>query len=317
MVREGRLSADQGRIARRTPIQLAPEACTGVARRPAPFYSDQVERDLQKLVGSDVAAGGELHVETHLDPTLQEIVEVSLQRFLQANSPSGINQGAVVVLDSRNGGILSLGEGRTTAPANTTAPAKPNGSPEVCSNSSPIWWPLSEASGHQHRSRHRQSRGGPAIQPGARAAAACNRLSPQRQLRCLASGAPLQPDAVVRKSRDFGITTPMAAVPGLVLGQSETLLLELTAAYAAVANGGIWTSPSTIRRLTDTETCPLDPSDCATLPRQPTQPPGHAHRSSLGDANTAAIGDPIGHRSCGLPGRPGGGKLERRIKVVI
>ena len=69
-------------------------------------------------------------------------------------------------------------------------------------------------------------------------------------------------DAVVRKSRDFGITTPMAAVPGLVLGQSETLLLELTAAYAAVANGGIWTSPSTIRKLTDTETCPLDPSDC-------------------------------------------------------
>ena len=48
-------------------------------------------------------------------------------------------------------------------------------------------------------------------------------------------------DAVVRKARDFGITTPMAAVPGLVLGQSETLLLELTAAYAAVANGGIWT----------------------------------------------------------------------------
>ena len=70
-------------------------------------------------------------------------------------------------------------------------------------------------------------------------------------------------DAVVRKARDFGITTPMAAVPGLVLGQSETVLLELTAAYAAVANGGIWTSPSTIRRLTDTETCPLDPSDCA------------------------------------------------------
>ena len=32
-------------------------------------------------------------------------------------------------------------------------------------------------------------------------------------------------DAVVRKARDFGITTPIAAVPGLVLGQSETLLL--------------------------------------------------------------------------------------------
>ena len=80
-----------------------------------------MERDLQKLVGSDVAAEGNFIVETHLDPTLQEVVEVSLQRFLQANSASGINQGAVVVLDSRTGGILSLVGGATTAPANTTA----------------------------------------------------------------------------------------------------------------------------------------------------------------------------------------------------
>ena len=29
--------------------------------------------------------------------------------------------------------------------------------------------------------------------------------------------------------------------------------------------------------------------------REPTQPPGLAHRSSLGDANTVAIGDPIRH----------------------
>ena len=48
---------------------------------------------------------------------------------------------------------------------------------------------------------------------------------------------------------------PLAAVPGLALGQSEVTLLELTAAYAAIANGGVWHSPSTIRRLTDGEAC--------------------------------------------------------------
>jgi peptidoglycan glycosyltransferase len=62
-------------------------------------------------------------------------------------------------------------------------------------------------------------------------------------------------DAVVRKAQDLGITSPLTPVPGLALGQSEVRLIELTAAYAAVANGGIWHAPTTIRRLTDAETC--------------------------------------------------------------
>jgi len=62
-------------------------------------------------------------------------------------------------------------------------------------------------------------------------------------------------DAVVKKARDLGITTPLAAVPGLVLGQSETSLIEMTAAYGAIANDGVWHQPTTIRRLTDAEPC--------------------------------------------------------------
>jgi membrane peptidoglycan carboxypeptidase len=63
-------------------------------------------------------------------------------------------------------------------------------------------------------------------------------------------------DAVVQKARDLGITTPLHPVPGLALGQSEVTLLELTAAYAAVADDGVWHAPSTIRGLIDAEGCP-------------------------------------------------------------
>jgi peptidoglycan glycosyltransferase len=62
-------------------------------------------------------------------------------------------------------------------------------------------------------------------------------------------------DQVVQKARDLGITTPLDPVPGLALGQSEVRLLELTGAYAAVANNGLWHPPSTVRKLTDAETC--------------------------------------------------------------
>jgi membrane peptidoglycan carboxypeptidase len=72
-------------------------------------------------------------------------------------------------------------------------------------------------------------------------------------------------DAVVRKARDLGITTPLAAVPGLVLGQSETRLIEMTAAFAAVANDGVWNAPTTVRKLTDAEPCTNPGKHC----RQP------------------------------------------------
>jgi penicillin-binding protein 1A len=44
-------------------------------------------------------------------------------------------------------------------------------------------------------------------------------------------------DRVIRAARDLGITTPLRPDPSLALGTSDMSLLELTAAYAAVAAG--------------------------------------------------------------------------------
>ena len=44
---------------------------------------------------------------------------------------------------------------------------------------------------------------------------------------------------VIDAARRLGITTPIAPHPSLALGASEVTLIELTAAYAAVANGGV------------------------------------------------------------------------------
>lgn len=49
-------------------------------------------------------------------------------------------------------------------------------------------------------------------------------------------------DKVLQKARQLGITTKLHRHPSLALGSAEVTLLELTAAYAAVANGGsmVW-----------------------------------------------------------------------------
>ena len=51
---------------------------------------------------------------------------------------------------------------------------------------------------------------------------------------------------VTRVARAAGIDSPLAAVPSLSLGTSEVTLLEMTAAFATLANGGIRVWPTTL-----------------------------------------------------------------------
>jgi len=54
---------------------------------------------------------------------------------------------------------------------------------------------------------------------------------------------------VLEMARELGITTPLPETPALALGAGEVTLLELTAAYAAIANEGRGVWPYGIRRI--------------------------------------------------------------------
>jgi peptidoglycan glycosyltransferase len=256
LVDSGRLGAETARRARRQPLKLAPGACgaNGAApiRRPAPFYGDQVRRDLETLVGSDVAAEGNFLVSTHFDPLLQEVSERRLRQLLQGSAPA-ISQGAVVVIDARNGGILAISGGRDYSLSQynraSMALRQPGsafklfpylvalergmapGDPVPCG---PLEW------------------GGQRFSSGCRGALSLSgAFASSSNTAALRLGRLFGLEAVVQMARNLGISSPLEPVPGLVLGQAEVRLLELTAAYGAVANGGIWHAPSTIRQLTD------------------------------------------------------------------
>jgi peptidoglycan glycosyltransferase len=265
----GRLSLEQARLARRQPIQLAKQACSREqVSRSAPFYTDQVRRDLTELVGPDVADEGNFLIETHLDPVLQSVVERQLSRLLANNATHGVQEGAAVVLDSRSGGVLAIAGGRdydssqfnrasmalrqpgSTFKLITYLAAFEQGlKPNDTLDCSPLRW------GGQ---RFDSTCSGQLTLASAFASShntAALRLAQRVGL-----------EQVVSLAKRLGISTPLDPVPGLALGQSEVRLIELTSAYAAVANGGIWQPPTTIRRLLDAETCRLDrPSGCGSL----------------------------------------------------
>lgn len=258
MADNGRISADRARKARRTPIQLATQACrTSQQRRGAPFYSDQVRRDLEKLVGMDVATEGNFLIDTHLDAPLQAVVERALRQRLNSSKDRGVSEGAVVVLDSRTGGILAIAGGKDYRQSQfnraSMALRQPGSTFKLFVYLAALEKGLRPAStvgcgALRWRGQSFASDCGGSISLVSAFAASSNtaalRLARQVGL-----------ERVERKARELGLSTPLEAIPGLALGQSEVTLLELTGAYAAVANDGIWHQPTTIRRLTDAETC--------------------------------------------------------------
>lgn len=58
-------------------------------------------------------------------------------------------------------------------------------------------------------------------------------------------------DHVVDFARRAGVTAPLPPYPSLALGAAGVSPLEMTGAYNAFANGGIWIKPRLVRRVTD------------------------------------------------------------------
>ncbi len=275
MADSGRISADRARRSRRSPIQLGSQACRRGSRRPAPYYTDQVRLDLERLLGVDVAAEGNFLVETHLDPPVQEVVERQLRRRLAAAAALGVSEGAVVLLDSRNGGVIAIAGGRDyrTSQYNRASQAlrQPGSTFKLFTYLAAL---------------QRGSRPGDVIScsplswRGQSFSSGCGGSLSLRQAFAISSNTAalrlarrVGLEVVVQQAQDLGISSSLNPVPGLTLGQSEARLIELTAAYGAVANGGVWHAPSTIRRLTDAETCAgLESERCRQLRNKGDQP---------------------------------------------
>ncbi|HEV8406321.1 MAG TPA: PBP1A family penicillin-binding protein [Sphingomicrobium sp.] len=62
-------------------------------------------------------------------------------------------------------------------------------------------------------------------------------------------GAKVGFSTIADMARRFGITTPISTYPAMVLGSSDVRLIEMTRAFASVANNGVAVTPYGIRRV--------------------------------------------------------------------
>jgi penicillin-binding protein 1A len=260
MLAQGKVTTDEANRARRSPIEVSRKVCEEQANTIAPYFYSYVFQELEYLLGEQLAREGNFIIETQLDPKVQAKAEAALRNTVSsAGSASNFSQGAIATLDSSTGGVVALVGGvdyknsqfnRATQalrqPGSTfklftyTAAIDRGISPGKFYSCAPLSWRGQAYRGCERTSGSADMYTGMALSENAIAL----RIAQDVGL-----------DNVVRMARRFGIDSPLNPVPGLVLGQSETTVLEMTGAFGAIANDGVWNRPHLISRILDSSDC--------------------------------------------------------------
>ena len=246
--------------ARRSRIEVSPNARRTLSSTVAPYFYSYVLDELQVLLGTEVAKEGNFIVETALNLDLQKAAKLSLRNSVTEDGGRfGFSQGALVTLDSNTGEIVALVGGvdynKSQFNRVTQAKRQPGSTfkvfayaaaiergidPDKKYSCKPVSW-----KGQRYKACERSS-GKINMYDG---------LAQSENAIALRVAQDVGLNRVADMAHRLGIESSLTLAPGLVLGQSEVSVLEITGAYGALANDGIWYRPHAITRILDGGDC--------------------------------------------------------------
>ena len=260
MVQLGMISEEDGSRARRSRIELSPDAREQLKSARAPYFYSYVFDEMDDLLGKGLAREGNFIVETSLNLEAQATAEVAMRETLANQGAAyGFDQGAIVTLNTANSSIEALVGGydysesqfnRATQalrqPGSTfkifayAAALEQGISPGETFSCSDLYWDGSSVAGCRSGSGALDMYAG---------------LARSENVIAMRVAQAVGMDAVVDMARRMGIVSELNPVPGLVLGQSEVTPLEITGSFGAIANNGVWNKPHAIDRILDSSDC--------------------------------------------------------------
>jgi penicillin-binding protein 1A len=101
MLEDGHITTSQAEIAKATPLQALPAQDNDVVN--APYFAEEVRRELKEKFGEEGLYQGGLSVRTSLDPRLQGLAETALQNGLMAFDRKHGWRGPLSTLESTTG----------------------------------------------------------------------------------------------------------------------------------------------------------------------------------------------------------------------
>ncbi|GAA3998788.1 PBP1A family penicillin-binding protein [Sphingomonas humi] len=245
MVRNGFVSADVAASVDPARIVVQPSAKQNSIR----YFTDWALPQLDTLIDE---TNQPIEVWTTLDTNMQAAGD----RAINANTPGGA-QGALVALD-RDGAVRAMIGGRDYVSSiynrATQAQRQPGSAFKLFvylsaleSGMKPTTTLVDEpvdVEGWRPRNSTRSYLGPVTLREAF--ARSINTISAK-------IGAELGFGTIADMARRFGITSPLSTYPSMVLGTSDVRLIDMTRAYASVANKGVSVSPYAITRVTSAD----------------------------------------------------------------
>jgi penicillin-binding protein 1A len=241
MVRNGFISAADAAAVDPAKIRIQQTTSNNSVR----YFTDWALPQLDTLIDQ---TSEPIDVWTTLDPSMQAVAD----KAVRANAPDGA-QGALVAID-RDGAVRAMVGGKDYVSSiynrATQAERQPGSAFKLFvylaaleSGMKPTDTIVDEPvtiDGWSPRNANRRNLGPVSVREAF--ARSINTISAK-------IGAQLGFTTIADMARRFGITTPISTFPSMVLGTSNVRLIELTRAFASVANDGVAVTPYAIRRV--------------------------------------------------------------------
>ena len=272
LLEQGYIGEAEAKAANRAPLGLVPSERR---RGSGQYFLEYLQQSLEAKYGSDVLYKSGLAIYTTLDPALQRTAEQALRDGLQAlaarqgaraasrgkGSPApGAPEGAVVVMEAATGYVKVLIGGADFArtefnralhahrqPGSAFKPfvylaALENGrTPAELLDDTPLSYTFAGRT-WAPENYDGKFRGPITLQQA---------LEESVNVPTVRLAEQVGVNKVIEAARRLGIHSPLQPNLALALGASDVTLLELTAAYAALANQGARMEPIAIRYVTD------------------------------------------------------------------
>ncbi len=260
MVVLGMVSSADAQEARRSRLTVNPAALEELRGTLAPYFYAQVFNELETLLGRELAQEGNFIVESTLAPAMQSRAEEALETDL-ANSGAalGISQGAIATLNTQTGGVLAIVGGRDYEQSQfnraTQALRQPGSTFKIFAYLAALEQGISPATAYSCAPLTWQGQYFEGCRSAASALNFYDGVALSENVVALRVAQDVGLDSVAQMAKRLGISSELNRVPGLVLGQSETTMLEITGAFSTLANGGVYQRPHLIQRVFDGSNC--------------------------------------------------------------
>lgn len=260
MLEMGKIKQNDFDRARRSPIDINHKVCEQQAKTIAPYFYSYVFQELESILGKELAQEGNFIIETQLDPAIQTQAETALRRQVNTDGKGEhFSTGAMVTLDSSTGGILAMvgGTDYKSSQFNRAVQAQrqPGSTFKLFTYTAAIESGISSDTTYSCEALRWQGFTYKPCRTGASELSLATGLALSENAIALRIAKQIGLDKVVNMARRLGIKSPLQEVPGLVIGQSVVNVLEMTGAFGAVSNGGVWNRPHAISRILDSSDC--------------------------------------------------------------